>query len=316
MKNKVLLFLLSILIVIECLIFYTRFNMHTKKSNKEGVSYMEYTDSIPKNYFNEIPNGGRVEKVNYDTYDYTKKDKPKITKPAYVYLPYGYDKNNTDKKYNVFFFIHGWTGTAEEYFDYENEAMKKVLDNMINDKLIDPLIVVSLTWDSEDKAQDWMRSTDEIAVYHQEFRNDLLPFIDKTYNTKKNRDSRAFGGFSLGGVTTWHEFENDLDLIKYFVPMSGDSWIEEMFGGRDAPQKTAEKLKEIADKSGKDFLICQTNGTNDAVFEQPDNQMKAIFKLTDTFNHGNLIYLMKKGGYHNFDATMEATYNALTRIFK
>lgn len=51
-------------------------------------------------------------------------------------------------------------------------------------------------------------------------------------------------------------------------------------------------------------------------FSQPDNQMKAMFKLTDTFNSSNLIYLMREGGYHDMDSVIECTYNGLQRIFK
>ena len=89
-----------------------------------------------------------------------------------------------------------------------------------------------------------------------------------------------------------------------------------IYGGREEPEETASRLKEIADNSNYDFYICQTNGTNDAVFSQPDNQMKAMFELTDTFNSGNLIYLMKEGGYHDMDSVVECTYNGLQRIFK
>lgn len=279
-------------------------------------STMEYTNAVPSAYFNKAEKQGKVEKVEYETYDYTNKSATKITKPAYVYLPYGYDKNDTNTKYNVFFFMHGWTGTAEEYLYFNNSAVTNILDNMIENNLIEPTIVVSLTFDTENKSQDFSRSTREIAVYNQEFRNDLLPFIDENYNTYGTREHRAFGGFSLGAVTTWYQFEHNLDLIKYFIPMSGDSWTIQMYGGRSEPEKTANKLKEIANNSEYDFYICQTNGTNDSVFSQPDNQMKAMFKLTDTFNNSNLIYLMKEGGYHNMNAVAECTYNGLQRILK
>lgn len=88
-------------------------------------------------------------------------------------------------------------------------------------------------------------------------------------------------------------------------------------GTADIPvaEETANRLKQIADNSNYDFYICQTNGTNDAVFSQPDNQMKAMFKLTDTFNSSNLIYLMREDGYHDMDSVVECTYNGLQRVF-
>ncbi len=287
-----------------------------KTTSEITSATMEYTNAVPNNYFNKANRQGRVERIEYQTYDYTQNNREEITKPAYVYLPYGYNENDKDTRYNVFFFMHGWTGTAEGYFNYDNNAIVNVLDNMIQDNLIAPTIVVSLTFDAENQSQNFGRSTDEIAVYNQEFRNELLPFIDENYNTYGTREHRAFGGFSLGAVTTWYQFQYNLDLIKYFIPMSGDSWIVQTYGGREKPEETANRLKQIADNSNYDFYICQTNGTNDAVFSQPDNQMKAMFKLTDTFNSSNLIYLMREGGYHDMDSVIECTYNGLQRILK
>ena len=36
-----------------------------------------------------------------------------------------------------------------------------------------------------------------------------------------SRDHRAFCGFSMGSVTTWHTFEYCLDYFRYFMPSSG-----------------------------------------------------------------------------------------------
>ena len=68
--------------------------------------------------------------------------------------------------------------SRQGYFNYDNNAIVNVLDNMIQDNLIEPTIVVSLTFDAENQSQNFGRSTDEIAKYNQEFRNELLPFID------------------------------------------------------------------------------------------------------------------------------------------
>ena len=66
----------------------------------------------------------------------------------------------------------------------------------------------------------------------------LTPAVEGKYHTyakstsaedlKASRDHRAFGGFSLGSVTTWLEFCYDYDYIRYFAPMSGSCWY---YGG-------------------------------------------------------------------------------------
>ncbi len=79
---------------------------------------------------------------------------------------------------------------------------------------------------------------EELRVFHQDFVDHLMPAVEGQYHTyaaspsqedlMAARDHRAFGGFSLGSVTTWMEFCYDSDYIRYYLPMSGSCWY---FGG-------------------------------------------------------------------------------------
>ena len=93
---------------------------------------------------------------------------------------------------------------------------------MIERRDIKPVIVVAATFDNGNEPQDFARSVEELSVFHNDFRDALLPFIDSHFNTNASRNSRAFSGFSLGAVTTWYEFCYNNDLIKCFLPLSGD----------------------------------------------------------------------------------------------
>jgi len=66
---------------------------------------------IPEEYYSEANEQGNVVRIEYKTYNYSG-SKEEITKPAYVYQPYGYDENDTKTKYDTFYMMHGWTGTA------------------------------------------------------------------------------------------------------------------------------------------------------------------------------------------------------------
>lgn len=118
--------------------------------------------------------------------------------------------------------MHGWTGIAGELFTVGNGFIKNMFDVMIEKGDIQPLIIVAATFDNDNAPQDFSRSVDELGIFHHDFRNALLPFIDSHFNTNAVRNSRAFSGFSLGAVTTWYEFYYNSDLIKYFLPLSGD----------------------------------------------------------------------------------------------
>lgn len=90
-----------------------------------------------------IEQAGTVTQITYDSKDFVR-DESDITKTAYVYLPYGYDENDTETRYNICYLIHGWGGHAGEYFQYAN--ITDMLDNMIAKGDIPPTIFVSATF--------------------------------------------------------------------------------------------------------------------------------------------------------------------------
>lgn len=192
---------------------------------------IQMTHPVPNQYFSEATEQGQVVRIEYESKDYTRDDRPATRKPAYVYLPYGYDES---RQYDVVYLMHGWTGTVEETFETLGGAQKNILDWMIQQGDCKPVIVVSPTWDKDNRAKDWGESCEEIAVFHNEYENDLIPAVESRFSAYAettdragivaSRDHRAFGGFSLGSVTTWYIFEHCFDLQRFFLPMSGDSW--------------------------------------------------------------------------------------------
>lgn len=234
------------------------------------------TTAIPKAYFSTAAKQGTVHLIEYATHDYTQAARPAITKKAYVYLPYGYNADDTKVRYNTLFYMHGWTGIAGELFTIGNGFIKNMFDVMIEKVDIQPLIIVAATFDNDNAPQDFSRSVDELGIFHHDFRNALLPFIDSHFNTNAVRNSRAFSGFSLGAVTTWYEFCYNSDLIKYFLPLSGDCWIMGTYGGRYQPQATTDRLEQLVQEKGytaADYEIYAAVGTRDPIWDQVNNQL-------------------------------------------
>ena len=89
--KKMLIIICVILIVI---ILGTVVYINTTRETTSAT--MEYTNAVPSNYFNEASRQGRVERIEYQTYDYTQNDREEIIKTAYVYLPYEYDENDPE----------------------------------------------------------------------------------------------------------------------------------------------------------------------------------------------------------------------------
>ena len=290
-----------------------------------GEFQIHYTTPVPSEFFQAASQQGTVEVLWYDSKDYTSSARPATRKPAYVYLPYGYDAT---QQYDIIYLLHGWTGTAEQYFGLSSwPQMKNIFDNLIQRGLTKPFIAVSPTWDKDNQPKDWGESTREAAVFSQEYVNDLIPAVETHYSTYlespteagilASRQHRAIGGFSLGSITTWYVFEQAFPYSKWYLPMSGDNWSQGMYGGQYYPDETAQFLADLVGKSPykNDFYVWYACGTEDVRLPQSHNQALAMAKLTDTFNSSNFSYHMKEGGRHDFNAVWEFCYHALQFFF-
>ena len=216
--------------------------------------------------------------------------------------------------------------TAEHYI-YKCNIIT-LLDNMIQKKIIEPLILVSATFDAENKPQDFGLSVKELKVFHKDFRENLLYAVETKYNTYANRskniqdyinsrEHRAFGGFSLGSVTTWHQFIFNHDLIKYYLPMSGSCWY---FGGFADyyPVETCDYFEKMIKENSLDkkgYFIYATTGLYDGIKHQMDVQMKEMLKRKKIFTIDKVVYFYKFDGYHDLKAVEEYLYNALPFFF-
>ena len=67
-----------------------------------------------------------------------------------------------------------------------------MLDSLILNKMIPPVIAVT----PSGKSGWWVNSTEK---FESAVINELIPYIDSTYKTLANRDSRMVFGYSMGG---------------------------------------------------------------------------------------------------------------------
>lgn len=142
-----------------------------------------------------------------------------------------------------------------------------------------------------------------------ELMHNLVPAVEKKYKTyaknttkkqlENSRSHRAFGGFSMGSITTWYVFQYDLPYFKYFVPMAGDSWTVTSDGGSRATKRIAQVLANAAEKNRKlSFKIFAGGGSGDGTSGSMEPQIRSMWNLAP-FNHKNLEYYIQPGGNHN-----------------
>lgn len=294
---------------------------NTQSANLSGTvpDELEY---IPDGYENPETQQGTLNKLTYDTWEsfsYEQKSN-KITKEAWVYLPYGY---TDEEEYNVFYLSHGgWSNeTTLMGTDDNPKSFKNVIDNAIQDGNIKPLIIVLPTYNntSENDSGDYSLAIQLTNQFHNELVNDLIPAVESKYSTyakdttpqglKESRDHRGFGGFSMGSVNTWNTFRYCLDYFRYFMPMSGSYTTD------------GEYMADLVRQQGyssQDFFIFAASGTDDFAYSAFKAQIMAMannsggmFKLAKNESEGNMSFLEREGYKHDAKATDEYTYNGL-----
>lgn len=285
----------------------------------------KYFKAAPDNYRKDIEKAGKIESLSYKTPNL---DKGMDDKKLNVYVPHGYDPSAMNKKYNVLYLMHGGGENEELIFGGPGQSreMKKILDNMIAKGDIEPLIVVTPTF---------YKGKNDVALFHEELIDTVVPLVEKKYNTyaksgsledlEATREHRAFGGFSMGSVTTWYTFVHALDYFKYYIPLSGDSWIIEQKGGGLKPKETAEYLANVARKSGykpHDYYIFSATGNLDIAYPNLKPQVDAMKQLTDVFIYssdtkkGNFYFLEAEDGTHAWNWQNQYIYDILPDLFR
>ena len=297
----------------------------TSPENKEVMEQTGYTAAVPSSYKTASDHPGTVTRLDYDSKDYVR-DGAAIAKTAYVYTPYGYDENDEDTRYNIVYLMHGWGGHAGEYFEYT--STKNMFDHLIENGDIPPVIIVSATFYNENSNTDFSGSIAEFRQFHRDFEENLMPAVEGQFHTyarsasdedlKASRDHRAFGGFSLGSVTTWLQFCYDTDYIRYFLPMSGSCWYYGTYGDFQIERNVdfIEQLVKDHDLDERGYFIYHAVGTQDAVKSQSIDMAEEMLERSDVFTPEHYVFHLKDGGYHDFDAVQEYLYNALPLFFR
>lgn len=248
-------------------------------------------------------------------------------KQAVVYLPPNY---RSKQKHNVLYLLHGSTevrnGRSTLYSDGD---FRRVLNELNNRGELEKTIVVFPTYYPSSK-QISSNYYDDNPLNKRfaktELMHDLVPAVEKHYRTyaknaskkslKRSRNHRAFGGFSMGSITTWYVLQYDLPYFRYFVPMASDSWTVTSDGGSVAPRRTAKVLAQAVQRHPKlRFKIMAGVGSGDGTSASMTPQIRAMWNLSP-FNQRNLEYYTQPGGGHDAPTMARIINHYGSELFK
>ncbi len=260
-----------------------------------ALSYRE----APSDYLKECSQAGKVVKETYNGIH--------GSNTLNVYLPYGYDEN---KKYNIFYLMHGG-GENENTIFSDDVKLDHILDHMIMNGELEPLIVVTPTFNKSGADK-----------FYEEFRKSVVPFVEGKYSTyaastseadlRASRMHRAYGGFSMGGLSTWCVADHAMDLVGYFMPLSGNNWE-----GMDA---LTNEIDSLGLKQNEYFILAAT-GDEDIAYPNMLPEMNDLktrtkyFTYTSDFSKGNLYWLVAPGKTHWWGFVRHYVYDALPYFF-
>jgi enterochelin esterase-like enzyme len=236
---------------------------------------------------------GKLETVEYDSTTVG------IKRKARVYTPPGY---SADQKYPVLYLLHGIGGDESEW--PRGGSPDVILDNLIADKRAVPMIVVMPNGRAgkDVTARDSIpKQSPAFAAFEKDLLSDLIPFIEKTYSVKADRESRALAGLSMGGGQSLNFGLGNLDTF---------AWVG---GFSSAPntRRPEELIKDHEEAAKKLKLLYVACGDADRLLRTS----QGVHAMLDDKKVPH-VYRVIPGGGHDFRVWKSDLYHFAQLLFR
>lgn len=291
----------------------------------ESTTFDSTIQPLPSGYTDKVSGvTSRTEGFEYTHNGHTKK--------AVVYLPPDYDENT---EYDILYIMPGASGTHASTFGESGDEsdFKNLLDNMITNRDIKPLIAVTAdyydsdNYDMDDERLDYLQKD-----FREEIETIIMPTVEGKYSTYAkgtnkedliaSREHRAFAGTSMGGATCWNMLAFDTEYFYYYAPTAAGGYEDYYETAPSVGETLRQHLSKI-DESSRDFFVFGTDGTKDVTYDKMEaliarlkSDYTDIFTFTDSDkSKGNITYKVMEGGEHNMATMYIYLYNALKAFF-
>lgn len=148
----------------------------------------------------------------------------KYVRDLFVYLPPGYD---AAKSYPTVYFLSGFTGRGRMMLNDKPFApnLAERLDSLIESEKIKPLIAVMPDCFTHYGGSQYLNSS-ATGNYEDYLIQEIVPFVDANFSTKKDRNFRAVTGASSGGYGSLVLSMRHSDVFGLCASLSGDCYFE------------------------------------------------------------------------------------------
>ena len=228
-----------------------------------------------------------------------------------VYTPAGYSR---DRKYPVLFLLHGIGGNENREWT-KNGVANVILDNLLADKKIEPMVVVFPNGNvstnaaprggprgggggggdpAELSGPGWGKD------FESDLLKDIIPFIEAHYSVYADRDHRAVAGLSMGGGQS---LDFGLGHLEVFANVGGFSSAPNTRAPEvlvPDPEKAKQMLKVLWLSCGnKDGLMTFSLRTHQYLKEKGVPHLWQVDGNAHDFNHWkNSLYWFAQQIFH------------------
>jgi len=163
----------------------------------------------------------------------------------FVYTPPGYDPRGKES-YPVLYLLHGFSDDASGWTAVGRANV--ILDNLIAQGKTKPMIVVMpLGYGAPEILRGGFRDTElrdrNFAKFTEALLGEVLPRVESAYLVRKDRNSRAIAGLSMGGSESLLTGLNHVDKFAWIGAFSSGGLPEEF--DKDFPNLNAAANEEV-----------------------------------------------------------------------
>ena len=182
--------------IVDGVVVYDPKNMEV--SQRSALAVIDPTGNEFFSYRPDIPHGALAVRSYWST-------TLGQTRTMRVWTPAGYEAGKA--KLPVLYLVHGG-GDSDVSWSTAGCA-GDILDNLMAEGKMVPMIVVM------------PNGACDISLFEKDLMNDVIPFIESNYRVRKDKDSRAISGLSMGGIQTLEVIFQNPDKFGYVWCLSG-----------------------------------------------------------------------------------------------
>ncbi|MDR0961620.1 MAG: esterase [Mediterranea sp.] len=183
----------------------------------------------------------------------------------YIYCPPGYDASK--ESYPVLYLQHG--GGEDERGWAQQGRTDVIMDNLIAKGQAVPMLIVMTDGNTRD--------------FEASLLKECIPFVEKNFRVKTDRESRALAGLSMGGIHTLNVGIPHPELFAYLGVFSSGWWANAspFGGGGNDNEKYYTMLKEKKELYNKQFkqLWLSMGGKEDIAYNNCQVMMKRFDEI-------------------------------------